>query len=125
MRFLLLLPFLLCTSALAAQNSNVRVTEIDMDGRYSFRVRAGEAEVPMLVDAFVLVGESGINSAFRGSKEFTAADGIILILDTDRKDMSIAYRGDDQKALARAREKAKQVRQRLEQPTPPTPPNRN
>ena len=96
-----------------------------MDGRYSFRARVGEAELPLLVDAFVIMGESGINKAFTGNKETATADGIILILDTGRRDLSIAYKGDDAKAMARAREKAKQVRQQLEQPEAPTPPKKN
>ena len=96
-----------------------------MDGRYSFRARVGEAELPVLVDAFVIMGESGINKLFTGNKETTTADGIVLILDTTRRDLSVAYKGDDAKALARAREKAKQVRQRLEQEEPPAPPKKN
>lgn len=96
-----------------------------MDGRYSFRARVGEAELPLLIDAFVIMGESGINKAFVGNKETTTADGLILILNTERRDLSVAYKGDDAKALARAREKAKLVKQRLEQPSTPTPPKKN
>ena len=122
MRFLLLLPLLFLSTLLSAQSSDVRVTEIDMDGRYSFRARVSEAQVAMLVDAFVVVGESGIDKTFRGSKETTTADGLILIIDTDRRDLSVSYKGDDEKALARAREKAKAVRAKLEQNEPPAPP---
>lgn len=121
MKLTLLLTCLLCTCGLAAQKTSRSVTENSTDDEYSFSVRLDDSQQAELFDLYREL--SGIKvKDIVGTSETVFDEGVTLVLNTRRNQLSLSYAADEKEAAKLGAKMVADIKKTLGIVPPPAPP---
>lgn len=121
MKLPLLFTALLCTCALAAQTSFRSVTESSTDDEYSFSVRLDGDQQAELFDIYRQLADVKVKG-LTGTSETTFDEGVTLVLNTRRNQLSLRYAADNKKAAQLGEKMVAEIKETLGIVPPPAPP---
>lgn len=121
MKLTLLLTTLLCTCVLAGQNSFRSITENSTDDEYSFSVRLDNDQQAELFDIYRKLADVKVKG-LTGTSETTFDEGVTLVLNTRRNQLSLHYAADEKKAAKLGEKMVAEIKEALGIVPPPAPP---
>ena len=118
MQPLFLVFFLTCVVTLSAQDTSVSISEEASEDGYHFSLHRSDLTEDRMNTVFTEVSDGKVKGRFTGEIRTTLDNGVVLEMDTRRRRFTVDYVGDNEAALANAKQLAERLTERLNSESP-------